>query len=110
MPSTENNSLLFAPIAHSDWPITFSLITLQKEKIAKIVEFPFFSQRWVENPKSHSPKHHNQKKTNVKQIDSTPDKSDHEDSVNFITKYKELYEHVYHSNYDIDSDNCVAAI
>ena len=62
------------------------------------------------NPKKSQCQKSQPKISDVKQIDSTPFISDHEDSVNFITKYKELYEHVYDSNYDIDSDNCVAAI
>ena len=48
--------------------------------------------------------------TNVNQIDQTPEKSDDEEFVNYITGYQEPYDQVYDSNYDSDSDNYVAAI
>ena len=48
--------------------------------------------------------------TNVNQIDKTPEKSDDEETVNYITSYQQLYDQVYNSNYDSDSDNYVAAI
>ena len=48
--------------------------------------------------------------TNVNQIDKTPEKSDYEESVNYITSYQQLYEQLYDSNYDSDSDDYVAAI
>ena len=49
-------------------------------------------------------------KSNVNQIDQTPEKSDDEESVNYITSYQQLYDQVYDSNYDSDSDDYVAAI
>ena len=48
--------------------------------------------------------------TNVKLIDKTPEKSDDEESVNYITSYQQPYDQVYDSNYDSDSDNYVSAI
>ena len=47
---------------------------------------------------------------NVNQIDQSPEKSDDEESVNYITSYQKLYEQVYDSNYDSDSDDYVAVI
>ena len=47
---------------------------------------------------------------NVNQIDQSPEKSDEEESVNYITSYQQLYEQVYDSNYDSDSDDYVAVI
>ena len=47
---------------------------------------------------------------NVNQIDQFPEKSDNEESVNYITSYQKLYEQVYDSNYDSDSDDYVAVI
>ena len=49
-------------------------------------------------------------KSIVNQIDQTPEKSDDEESVNYITSYQQLYDQVYDSNYDSDSDDYVAAI
>ena len=48
--------------------------------------------------------------TNVNQIDQSPEKSDDEESVNYITSYQQLYEQVYDSNYDSNSDDYVAVI
>ena len=48
--------------------------------------------------------------TNVNQIDQSPEKSDDEESVNYISSYQQLYEQVYDWNYDSDSDDYVAAI
>ena len=48
--------------------------------------------------------------TNVNQIDQSPEKSDDEESVNYITSYQQLFEQVYDSNYDSDSDDYVAVI
>ena len=71
---------------------------------------------WVISPenvanqkKSHNPIQKTQK-SNVNQIDQSPEKSDDEESVNYITSYQQLYEQVYDSNYDSDSDDYVAAI
>ena len=50
------------------------------------------------------------KKTNVNQIDQSPEKSDDEESVNYITSYQQLYDQVCDSNYDSDSDDYLAAI
>ena len=47
---------------------------------------------------------------NVNQIDKTAEKSDDEESVDYITSYQQLYEQVCDSNHDSDSDNYVAAI
>ena len=47
---------------------------------------------------------------NVNQIDQSPEKSDDEESVNYITSYQQLYEQVYDSKYDSDSDDYVAVI
>ena len=46
----------------------------------------------------------------VNQIDQSPEKSDDEESVNYIASYQQLYEQVYDSNYDSDSDDYVAVI
>ena len=43
-------------------------------------------------------------------MDESREKSDDEESVNYITSYQQLYEHVYDSNYDSDSEDYVAAI
>ena len=48
--------------------------------------------------------------TNVIQIDKTAEKSDDEESVNYIISYQQLYDEVYDSNYDSDSDDYVAAV
>ena len=48
--------------------------------------------------------------TNVNKIDKSPEKSDDEESVNYITSYQQFYDQVYDSNYDIDTDDYVAAI
>ena len=48
--------------------------------------------------------------TNVNQIDQSPEKSDDEESVNYITRYQQLYEQVYDLNYDRDSNDYVAVI
>ena len=47
---------------------------------------------------------------NVNQIDQSPERSDDEESVNYITSNQQLYEQVYDSNYDSDSDDYVAVI
>ena len=47
---------------------------------------------------------------NVNQIDTNTNKSDDEESVNYITSYQQLSEQVYYSNYNSDSDDYVAAI
>ena len=39
-------------------------------------------------------------KTNLNQIDKIPEKSDDEESVNYISSYQQLYDQVYDSNYD----------
>ena len=46
----------------------------------------------------------------MNQIDKAPEKSDDEESVNYITSYQQLYDQVYDYNYDSDPDNYVAAI
>ena len=48
--------------------------------------------------------------TNVNQIDKTAEKSDDEESVNYITSYQQLYDQVYGSHYDSDSDDYEASI
>ena len=48
--------------------------------------------------------------TNVNQIDQSPEKSDDEQSVNYISSYQQLYAQVYDSKYESDSDDYVAAI
>ena len=48
--------------------------------------------------------------TDFNQFESTPDKSDDGESVNYVTSYRVLYDQVYNSNYDSDTDNYVAAI
>ena len=48
--------------------------------------------------------------TNVNQIDKIPEKSDDEESVDYITSYQQLHDQFYDSKYDSDSDNNVAAI
>ena len=63
----------------------------------------------VESRNNHRDKHL-KLQTNVNQIDKTPEKSDDEESVNYITSYQQLYDQVYDSNYDSDSDNYVASI
>ena len=61
-------------------------------------------------PKNTHPQVSQPKQTNVNQFESMPDKGDDEESVNYITSYRELYKVVYDSNYDSDSENYVAAI
>ena len=39
-----------------------------------------------------------------------PDKNDNEESVSYITSYRELYEQLYDSNYKSDADNYDAAV
>ena len=68
-----------------------------------------FARKFSKPKKSQSPIQKTQK-SNVNQIDQSPEKSDDEESVNYITSYQQLYEQVYDSNYDSDSDDYVAAI
>ena len=66
--------------------------------------------RKCRKPKQSQGQTYKAPQTNVNQIEKSPEKSDDEESVNYITSYQQLYEHVYDPNYDSDSDNCVAAI
>ena len=68
-----------------------------------------FARKCRKPEKSQNPIQKTQK-TNVNQIDESREKSDDEESVNYITSYQQLYEQVYDSNYDSDSDDYVAAI
>ena len=68
-----------------------------------------FARKCRKPKKSQNPIQKNQK-SNVNQIDQSPEKSDEEESVNYITSYQQLYEQVSDSNYDSDSDDYVAAI
>ena len=68
-----------------------------------------FARNYRKPKKSQNPIQKTQK-SNVNQIEQSPEKSDDEESVNYITSYQQLYEQVYDSNYDSDSDNYVAAI
>ena len=68
-----------------------------------------FARKCRKPKKSQNPIQKTQK-TNVNQIEESREKSDDEESVNYITSYQQLYEQVYDSNYDSDSDDYVAAI
>ena len=68
-----------------------------------------FARKCGKPKKSQNPIQKTQK-TNVNQIDESREKSDDEESVNYITSYQQLYEQVYDSNYDSGSDDYVAAI
>ena len=68
-----------------------------------------FARKCRKPKKSQNPIQKTQK-SNVNHIDQSPEKSDNEESVNYITSYQQLYEQVYDSNYDSDSDDYVAAI
>ena len=68
-----------------------------------------FARKCRKPKKSQNPIQKTQK-TNVNQIDESRERSDDEESVNYITSYQQLYEQVYDSNYDSDSDDYVAAI
>ena len=68
-----------------------------------------FARKCRKPKQSQHPIQKNQK-SNVNQINQTPEKSDDEESVNYITSYQQLYDQVYDSNYDSDSDDYVAAI
>ena len=46
----------------------------------------------------------------MNQIDTTVEKSDDDESLNYITSYQQLYDQVYDSIYDSDSINYAAAI
>ena len=46
----------------------------------------------------------------VNQDDTTNIKSDHEESVNYITRRQQLSDQIYYSNYDSDSDGYVEAV
>ena len=66
--------------------------------------------RKCRKPKKSQGQTQKSQQTIVNQIDQSPEKSDDEESVNFISSYQQLYEQVYDSNYDSDSDDYVAAI
>ena len=66
--------------------------------------------RKCRKPKKSPGQTQNAQQPNVNQIDQSPEKSDDEESVNYITSYQQLYEQVYDSNYDSDSDDYVAVI
>ena len=68
-----------------------------------------FARKW-RKPKKSQGQTKNAQQTNVNQIDQFAEKSDDEESVNYITSYQQLYEQVYDSNYDSDSDDYVAVI
>ena len=65
-----------------------------------------FARKCRKPKKSQNPIQKTQK-SNVNQIDQTPEKSDDEESISYITIYQQLYEQVYDSNYDSDSDDYV---
>ena len=69
----------------------------------------YFARKCRKPKKSQGQKQKAQQ-TNVNQIDQSPEKSDDEKSVNYISSYQQLYAQVYDSNYDSDSDDYVAAI
>ena len=52
----------------------------------------------------------NLSQANVNEINTTLEKSDDEESVNYIISYQQLYDQVYDSKYDSDSNDYVAAI
>ena len=66
--------------------------------------------RKYRKPKKSQGQTQRAQQTNVNQIDQSPEKSDDEESVNYITSYQQLYEQVYDSNYESDSDDSVAVI
>ena len=61
-------------------------------------------------PKNSQPQTSPTQQTNVNHIESTPNTINDEEPVNYITSDRDLYEEIYGSNYDSDSDNYVAAI
>ena len=66
--------------------------------------------RKCRKPKKQQNSTQKNQKANVNQIEQSPEKSDDEESVNYITSYQQLYQQVYDSNYESDSDDYVAAI
>ena len=60
-------------------------------------------------PKRIQPQLSPPQQTNFDQIESATDKSDKEESVDYISNYRELSEEVYDSKIDCDSDNYNAA-
>ena len=84
---------------------------MQIEKTVISVVLPDILQRSVESGNIHRVTEIlKPPQTNVNQIDTTVEKSDDEESVNYITSYQQLYDQVYDSNYDSDSDDYVASI
>ena len=66
--------------------------------------------RKCRKPKRSQGQTHKAPLTSVNQIDKSPEKSDDEESVNYVTSYQLLYDQEYDSNYDSDSGDYVAAI
>ena len=64
--------------------------------------------RKIRKPKMSPGQTQKAQQPKVNQIDQSPEKSDDEESVNYITSYQQLYEQVYDSNYDSNSDDYVA--
>ena len=58
--------------------------------------------RKCRKPKKSQGQTQKTQQTNVNHIDQSPEKSDDEESVNYITSFQRLYEQVYDSNYDSD--------
>ena len=83
---------------------------LQKAKIETTFQISNHSAKMCRKTKSTQSKTSPPQLTNINQIESTPDKTDTKESINYITIYRELYEQVYNSNYNSDSDNYDAAI
>ena len=66
--------------------------------------------RKCRKPKRSQGQTHKAPQTNFNQIGKSPEKSEDEESVNYITSYQQLYLQVNDSNYDSDSDDYVAPI
>ena len=73
----------------------------------------FLSDRFAntcKEPKGTPPQTQPLQKTNVSQIEATQEKYDDGESVYYINSYREQYDLVCDSQYDCDSDNCIASI
>ena len=66
--------------------------------------------RKCRKPKKAQEQTYKTPQTNVNQIDKSPEKSNDEESVNYVTSYQQLYDQVYNSKYESDSEDYVAAI
>ena len=104
------NIQVFVRIVVSAGVTTISRFAPRMARNAIIVVLWVISPENAANRKNRRIQNRKLKKTNVNQIDESREKSDHEESVNYITSYQQLYEQVYDSNYDSNSDDYVAPI